>query len=277
MCDMKNIVSRIIRSILPTPKAPQRKLSVHQEHEVLIKLETAGLTPEIAQRIIGSKGNVVAEEMLYVALNGIYEPTRSQKAAKEIMGKNFFGIEDAIEHFKIRPSRTQLAMLADVPFSEATLKACKNTHVLVARFTMSILEMFGNKLLRHLFGLDDQEKEPWFKKHGFSWSEGHVSWYLVSKNPMANSFNREWVDQLAQLGDKSDPAPVSVAVYAALGHFLKTGEKMFKEGMARCAELDLNGRRVTIGPFKEDGLRLWAWWDDVRYFETGSASVRKTE
>ncbi len=274
---MKNIVSQIIQSILPTPKAPQRKLSVHQGHEVLLRLESAGCTPEVAQRIIESKGNAVAEDMIYVASNGVYEPTKSQKAANEIMGNNYFGIEDAAEHFKIRPSRTQLAMLSEVPFSEATLRTCKNTHVLVARFPMSILEMFGNKLVCHLFGLDNPKKEPWFKKHGFSWTEGRVGWYLISKNPEANSFNYEWVYQLAQFGNKNDPAPVGVAVYAALGHFLKTGERMFKEGMARCAELDLSGRRVTIGPFKEDGLRIQAWWDDGRCYYVGSTSMRREE
>ncbi|MHB9019452.1 MAG: hypothetical protein ACYC3G_01050 [Minisyncoccota bacterium] len=265
----------MIRSILPVPKAPERKLSVHQGHEVLLKLEMAGCTPEVAQRIIESKGNSVAEDMVYVASNGVYEPTKSQKAAKEIMGNNYFGIEDATEYFKIRPSRTQLAMLSEVPFSEETLRACKNTHVLAARFPRSILEMFANKLLRCLFGIDNPEKEPWFKKHGFSWNEGRVGWYLICINPTDDSFNKEWVDQLAQFGDKSDPAPASVAVYTAFGYFLKTGKKMFEKGMARCAELDMNGRRITVGPFKNDGLRIQAWWDDARYYETGAASVRK--
>lgn len=274
---MNNIVSRMISSILPTPKAPERRLSVHQGHEVLLKLEMAGCTPEVAQRIIESRGNIVAEDMVYVASNGVYQPSKSQKAAKEIMGNNFFGIEDATEHLNIRPTRTQLAMLSEVPFSEETLRACKNTHVLVARFPMSILGMFANKLLRKFFCIDNSGKEPWFKKHGFSWNEGLVGWYLVCKNPAADSYNKDWVGQLAQFGSKSDPAPASVAVYAALGHFLKTGKKMFEVGMARCAELDINGRRITVGPFKDDGLRMQAWWDDVKYYETGSASIRKRE
>lgn len=37
-----------------------RTLSVHQEHELLLKLEAAGLDGRLAQRVVGSKGNVLA-------------------------------------------------------------------------------------------------------------------------------------------------------------------------------------------------------------------------
>ncbi|MCL5017318.1 MAG: hypothetical protein M1155_01465 [Patescibacteria group bacterium] len=274
---MNNIVSRLVLSIF-APKTPEkRSLSIHQEHELLMKLEKAGLLPQDAQRVIDSKGNAVAEEMLYVLRNGVFEPTKSQKAAKEIMGNNFFGIEDAIEHFKLRPTRSEIATLQDVPFSEATLRACKDTHVLVAVFSLSILEMLSNKMLQPLFSVGDTEKAPWFKKEKFFWKEGEVRWCLIRKNPEDDSFNEEWVDQLSRFGMHSDPARVRMAVYAALGHFLKTGERMFAEGMARCAELDESGRRITVGPFKEDGLRIQAWWDDSRAYFVGAASAHKEE
>ncbi len=273
---MGNIVSRILEKI--TRKAPEEhKLSVHQEHELLLRLERAGITPQDAQRVIESKGNVVASEMLYVLRNGVYHPTKSQKAAKEIMGNNFFGIEDAIEHLNLRPDKNQIAELDDVPFSEVTLKECKDTHVLVAVFPMSLLQMFENKNLRPFFGLDDTEKAPWFKQERFSWEEGKVGWYLIRKQAPENSLNKEWVDQLHMFGQLSDSVSVRIAAYAALGHILKTGTVMFEESMARCAELDHSGRRVTIGPFKEDGLRVQAWWDDSRAYFVGAASVCKPE
>jgi hypothetical protein len=33
------------------------------------------------------------------------------------MGKNFFGIEEAVKHFGINPTNQQLAALLEVPFS----------------------------------------------------------------------------------------------------------------------------------------------------------------
>ena len=53
---------------------------------------------------------------------GGYELTMSQKRAREIMGHNMFGVEEAIKHFGVNTSRQQLAALSDIPFTEATLE-----------------------------------------------------------------------------------------------------------------------------------------------------------
>ncbi len=45
-----------------------RKLSVHVEHELLLKLESAGLNDDLAQRIIESKGNKIAKQMIGIIL-----------------------------------------------------------------------------------------------------------------------------------------------------------------------------------------------------------------
>ena len=276
---MQNIVSRMFQKLCDPAEPEKRTLSIHQEHEVLLKLEKAGLNSWDAQRIIQSKGNVIAEEMLHVLRNGLYEPTKSHEMAREIMKNNFFGIADVMEQFGIRPTREQLKALADIPYSKATLEACKDTHVLVAVFPMSILQMAENEFFRPLFNvnINKQEKNLWFKKERFSWDEGTVRWYLICKNPPESSFLKNWAEQLGQFGTESDPAQIRIAVYATLGYFLKTGMRLFKEGMARCAELDMSGRRVTIGPFKDDGIRIQAWWDDSKAYFVGATSVRKTE
>ena len=63
--------------------------------------------------------------------------------AREIMGKNFFGIEEAVQDFGVHPSETQLAALAQVPFTEEVLQSHKDTHILVAVFPLSILDIRG--------------------------------------------------------------------------------------------------------------------------------------
>ena len=40
------------------------QISVHQEHELLVKLEAAGLTGELAQKVIESRGNALAKEIV---------------------------------------------------------------------------------------------------------------------------------------------------------------------------------------------------------------------
>lgn len=40
------------------------QISVHQEHELLVKLEAAGLTGQLAQKVIESRGNTLAKEVV---------------------------------------------------------------------------------------------------------------------------------------------------------------------------------------------------------------------
>jgi len=87
---------------------------------------------EVATRIIRDPAFLAL--IARMMINGGYEPSTSQKLAREIMGTNFFGIEEAIKHFGVNPSKQQLAALAEVPFSEEVLRSAKDTHVLVAVF-----------------------------------------------------------------------------------------------------------------------------------------------
>ncbi len=55
-----------------------RTLSVAQEHEFLAKLEAAGLTSELAQRVIDSRGNKLAKEVVeFIAGNEVVEVATS--------------------------------------------------------------------------------------------------------------------------------------------------------------------------------------------------------
>lgn len=40
------------------------QISVHQQHELLVKLEAAGLTGELAQKVIESRGNALAKDVV---------------------------------------------------------------------------------------------------------------------------------------------------------------------------------------------------------------------
>ena len=94
-----------------------------QGHELINKLEAAGLDSTLAQRVIDSKNNDLAAKVVRFIQNGEFEATTSQKRAREIMGRNMFGIEEAIKHFGVNPTRQQVAALADIPFAERPLLA----------------------------------------------------------------------------------------------------------------------------------------------------------
>lgn len=197
------------------------------------------------------------------------EPLTSQKDAREIMGKNFFGIEEAIKHFRINPAKQDLAALTEVPFSEEVLKSCKDTHILVAVFPLSILD------IRDRFGKTLFFPQGWYCKQVFAKHKGGVSWQLVRKEPIPYSAKKTWEEQRALL-PKDEVIPTTrIMVYAIIGHFLATGERLFDKIFVRCVDLVSDKYRVFVGYFDQEGLSVNRRPDDRRRDGIGLSAARK--
>lgn len=225
-------------------------------HEHLARLRAE---PDYAKR--------VAEFML---CGGIIEDNIHQKMVRKTMGKNFFGVKEAIKLFGVNPSKQQLAVLAEIPLSEATLEECKNTHILVAVFPMSILDI-RDKVERKLF---HRHEDAWYNNQAIAKDHGRVGWYLVRKSPVQNSTNKNWSGQQALLSKDEETPSARVMVYAIIGHYLAIGERLFESFYIRCSDLDSLGNRVVVGDFGR-GLNINGWDDDDWDSCLGLAGSRK--
>lgn len=249
-----------------------RTLSVHNEHELLLKLEAAGLDDVLAQRVISSKGNDLAGKVVRLIQNGGLEPSVSQKRAREIMGQDYFGVEEAIAHFGVNPSRQQLAALAEVPDTEEVLEAMKATHIYVAVFPLSILDIRG-KVERPLFY---DHEDAWYNKQAFAKDRGEVGWYLVKKTPVPNSTSKNWQEQQALLGKDEETPTARIMTYTVIGRFKATGERLFERIYVRCSDVDSDGDHVSVGNFfSSEGLLVNSDGDDDRFDNLGLSSARK--
>ena len=226
---------------------------------------------EVANRINNEPAFLT--QLATFAKNGGFQPSTSQQKAREIMGKNMFGIEDAIKHFGVNPSKAQLAALGEVPFSEETLEACKATHVLVAVFPMSILDIRAKVKGELWQAFYDQS---WYNKEAFAKDRGEIGWHLIRKTPVENSTNKTWNDQQALLGKDDETPKAQVMVYTIIGHYKATNERLFEKVWVRCSDLDSVGARVIVGSFGAEGLRVDRHWDDRRGGNLGLASARKS-
>ncbi|MDD5290878.1 MAG: hypothetical protein PHZ04_02060 [Patescibacteria group bacterium] len=246
-----------------------RRLSVHQEHEFLQKLESAGLIGNLAQRVIESKGNDLAVKVVSLVQSGKLVPTASQSIARAIMGNNFFGVEEAIKHFRVNPTNQQLAALYEIPFPEAVLRELKDTHILVAVFPLSILEIrnrVGSKLFCKRF---KSNNESFMREHG------ELSWQLVCKTVNYNLIWKSWEEQLELLDEDDEVPTAQVMVYTILGRYLATGECLCERYFHRTSTIDFESyssdvRRVTVHfhphPYEgiadsDPGLSLETWGD----------------
>ncbi len=202
---------------------------------------------------------------------GGYEPTTAQKLAREIIGKNYFGVEEAIQHFGVKPTRAQISALAEIPFTEAELREVKDTHVLVAVFPLSILEVRDKAECKLFYSHED----AWYNKEAFAKNRGEARWQLVRKTPVDNSTSKTWDEQQALLAQNEETPTAQVMVYTIIGHFLATGERLFENIYVECSDVNSGGYRVGVGCFDSDGLRVGGFSNGVPYSFVGVASARK--
>lgn len=249
----------------PTPSQVSGRLATW--HRVM---EEAGLTYDALQLPIDNPQ--MRKCLVYFWMSGGFEATTSQKRAREIMGVNIFGVEENIKHFAINPTRQQLAVLSEVPFTEEVLQARKDTHVLIATFQLSILDI-RNKAPRNLFYSHD---DAWYNKQSFAKDKGEVGWHLVRKTLVQNSTSKTWSEQQALLGKDDETPTARVMVYTIIGHFMATGERLFEHIYVRTSSVDSDDDRVYVGDLGSDGLHVGSRWGDYRGGYLGVASSRKS-
>lgn len=199
--------------------------------------------------------------------------------AREIMGTNFFGVEEAVQHFGVRPVNEQLKKLAHVHFSEVTLEACKDSHILVAVFPLSILDI-RTKVPRDskLFYFYE---DAWYNKKAFAKEKGELDWRLVRKTSMPDSTSRTWEQQRVLLSADEETPTARVIVYTTIGHFFATslpagqvGERLFEGVYVRTSSLVSSGYRVGVGGFGSSSLGVYGFGGG-RHGRLGLASEKK--
>ena len=230
----------------------------------------------IVDKIVADDG--LAARLMKFALTGGYEPSTSHVCARGIMGKNMLGPDVAIKHFGIQATKQELAALSEIPFSEETLVACKDTHILVAVPVPSILAIRNGVAKTKLSNGQKSlfYKQDWYDKEAFAKAKGEFRWHLVRKTPVDNSTGKNWDEQQALLGKDEETPSAQVMVYTIIAYFLVTGERLFEGVYVRCSDLSTRTATVSaVGCFVAVGLRVGNSWDSVRDDRLGVASARK--
>ena len=229
-------------------------------------VDELGLDGDAVQLVItrGDKFSAAVKE----AVRQLSLGTADHDRARAIMGRNMFGFEEMTEHFHMKSTPQLVAALAVIPFSEATLRACKDTHVLVA-FRGTPLMGVRNEANDLFYDQD------WYESETFAKEVDDPRWCLVRKTPVEKSTSKTWDEQQALLG-KHDETPLArVMVYTIIGHFKATGERLFENVYVRCSDVDSGGDRVSVGYFDSGGLNVVYDCDDGRDGNIGLASARK--
>ena len=250
----------------------KRTPSVRQEQGLLCRLESDGMTEEDAQAVIQSRGNKLAKKLLGVirgtlvraveekvgaSVPSVIEMTPSQLAAQKIMRKNVFGIAEAMKHYKVKPTKKELKELETVRFSEEKMRACAKTHLLVADFGLSVMDVWKQHCELFCCKID-----PWYGNWcEAKWARKRVKaqWRLLRKTAVPDSFGKDLAKQEEMLGKGEEVPEAREMVYMVIGHYLATGEKLFSDYYVRRRSLSGAGSRIVIGRFDALGLLILSW------------------
>jgi len=230
-----------------------------------------GEKAEVAVTRINTEPTFV-ERLAEYAINGCIVPNTSHDGAREIMGKNFFSIPEAMKHFGVNPTRRQLAMLSEIPFTPEELMMCKDTHLLIAVFPLSICDL-RSKVVNNNQTLF--YKQDWYDNQTFANEKGETSWQLILRTSVANSTNKNWNEQQPLITSDEEVPTAQMMVYTIIGHYLNTGERLFENLYVRTSSLDSDGARVDVGYFDVEDLYVGSHWDGSRDSNLGLSVARK--
>lgn len=200
--------------------------------------------------------------------------------AREIMGGNFFGIEEASKYFRVKPTCQQLADLSEIPFSVTILEQCKDTHLLIAILPLSLLDIYKKFEMSRGGMFDGRTDWSRYYEEKFMEERAKISWQLICKNPVSNSASKAWEAQSVLIGEDNKVPSAREMAYAIISRYLSTKEILFKYVFVNTSSMDSRGFHVGIGHWTTNyGLNL-SCNDSERcysYLCISSAVINKTK
>jgi hypothetical protein len=215
--------------------------------------------------------DVVARRLQFIIEGPTAAPTGSTtpEQAAAIMEPSFHGVDALQRCLGISLSASEAAQLATVPFTQEALLDARRTHVLVACARLSLIGLRAKAPDAFYY------KRAWYAHEDFARQPMRTRWRLIRRVPVPDSTSKAWAGQKAALASDELLPDVCEVALAVVVHFLATGERLLPTIYVRTADLDSAGRRVGLGRFGPDGLRVRSWGDYPDYY-IGLAGARKS-
>jgi hypothetical protein len=193
----------------------------------------------------------------------VFQETEDQQRARRIMGRNFIGIGEVMQHFGARYTDGWLAHLATIPFYEGTLEEYKHTHVLFPGYPYTIQDIRDSGY-EELFHTAKRPLESMFLVVcvGAPWNIEYVvkarvdpCWFLIRRDPVPDSTQKYLWQQKLLLSRREAIPRVCEVVYMTILTYLVTGERLFKDVYVRCSDaMSCSDVRFLVGGFNSRGL-----------------------
>lgn len=201
----------------------------------------------------------------------------SHERARDLLGQNFFGVQEWSTSFGVALSSDQLQEIATFPWGEGVLNVpCPFVGGRLVREThfafLGLSAVDGEPLtILHLHDLHARAgrplfyyaANPWYEKFAFA-SEATCDfrWYLMPQEIVPGSTGRGFDEQVAALPPGYEvPSAVEEVLKVTLC-YVKNGVYLNAKRWGRCRETLPDGSRVSVGRFGPRGLFVNHYWGD---------------
>jgi hypothetical protein len=198
--------------------------------------------------------------------------------ARRIFGQDVIGLEEVSAVLGAVAAELDRASIDRLPFArEQLMRAADEAMMLVLRVAaadgrpLTILDLAAR------FPGRTTEETPWFAKEAFAARETcRVGWALVEKQPFARSRNLSYAEQQEELDQRSESLGIKLrrrraveVVYDTLLYSSVRGERLLGTEWDWSSTATSDGGFVSVGNFDEQGLRLVAYSQAVRFASLG--------
>lgn len=211
------------------------------------------------------------ESLADFAVRGGPPPSMSVTRAREIMGANFFGVEEGMRYMNATFTSFERAGFAEVPATDEELEEMRDTHIVVAAPSISIIGMRERVKKQGVYRKDN----TWHLEQAFAARLGVPRYHFIRKTHVANSTSKTWDEQQPLLSANEEVPSARVLCYAMGGIYCATGEKLFSDVWVRTSDVDSDGYHVSVR-FLSGGVYVYYYWDSSRHGFLGLASARKS-
>src|SRR5580765_7032741 len=168
--------------------------TLHLPTKFLEVLTQSGLTHDQMADVVAAKSTGIPKAIVDLIRGLTAGAAISTDTARRVLGEGYFGLEEIEKLLSVRLSIGNNPTLGFVPFRLETLQSSKDSHLLVAGTTLSLLELI--QLCPGTVSADTCRS--WLSAEPFASRRLSAGWFLIRKDATAHA-NRNWRQQRERL------------------------------------------------------------------------------
>jgi len=195
---------------------------------------------------------------------------------KTILGKDFISPEEIVTARGITYTDEQLAKFGDTLPAQDVLEWCRDNGMMLVAGppkSMSLLDVRSVKA-DYFYSKEGgwyADKAQKFAKN----DKAAAVWIAFHKEPVADSFNRNWAEQSDLVSEPMSVPNIAEAVWCLTTYKAVREVYLLPNLYVRTSSIDSDGIHVIVGSFDARGLLVGNGWGFERSDNLGLASARK--